>query len=439
VRKTIQNPSRPVVLFRSWVTRGNFETGGVYRERNFGSLHDTVRERGFESWILPLFFNLERSLWNELRELNKSSQKFLLMEDVLRPIDYIRTFLKGFLVYFISFPKIDWNILSSKTQLFTSIGLDSLIQESHRRTSIGVMLQNFEMAGAFFSRLKSRGVSLHKVIYPMEGNAPEKSLVLAARDSYPNAEIIGFQHSSWYRENLASYIGKAERAIHPTPDRVICTGSRYLSIFEECGYPSDKLSLGPSLRFAAAVHRGEVRKFSRIQSLKEVVIVLNFNSNQSLELLYKAGKALQIYKNASPDRDFKIRIKIHPVLAVEEVKEFLVRANFPHYEWETRTVIEAARSADVVFMTAGSISNLEVISTGSPLLRISLDLEFNLDPLWDNYPLGNFVRNTEEILEKLKFLENSDSSFWNDFETFAQKIRREYFEPITNENIEVFI
>ena len=113
--------------------------------------------------------------------------------------------------------------------------------------------------------------------------------------------------------------------------------------------------------------------------------------------------------------------------------------NFPHFQWVSGTVQEWVLKVNVVIMAGGSVSNLETISMGVPLLRISMDNNFDFDPLWDNYPFSDFSyseKETKKFISAAFQLSHSEKSHLAEF---GREVAKNYFEPITPDTLKVFL
>ena len=85
---------------------------------------------------------------------------------------------------------------------------------------------------------------------PLENNPPEKPFILAVREHYPHARLIGFQHTAWLKEQMGIVLLPEELPYHPLPEKIVCSGRRYLDILKSAGFPPDLLVPGPNLRYA---------------------------------------------------------------------------------------------------------------------------------------------------------------------------------------------
>lgn len=274
---------------------------------------------------------------------------------------------------------------------------------------------------------------IDRFVYPFENNSPEKPFLLGIRQHYPRAKIIGFQHTVWLKEQLGGFLLSEELSYHPLPDQIICSGQRYQNILRITGFPSQMVMLGPNLRYTAVNENMKTNQADGTNGIRKILIILNYDTNQSLEVLEKTSAALRSFNN------IKIYIKAHPLTSIRRIEVFLQDIVFPVYEWVAGTVQEWLVQVHAVIMTGGSVSNLETIATGVPLIRISLENNFDFDCLWDEYPFSPFTSSATEIgyyLEKALQMNKEERIKLIEF---GRDLVKKYFEPTTPDNLKIFL
>lgn len=419
-KRLVGNDGRQIYILRSWVTTGSIDAAGIYRDRNFGALPDFLRAQGKDVWIIPMFFNLDRSMPDQMKLMAQSNQQFIFHEQYLSFFEMLKPLGDGI------------NNLSLKCDAFYGgHNFGAVIRDIHLDQSLSTELLAQNNIKYLLAKWAEKGIKIHRFLYPMENNCPEKCFILAVKQSYPESEVIGFQHTVWYKEQLGMFLHQIEAGHHPVPDRIIASGEKYVDILQHAGFPGGIIKLGPSLRnsnihkTAASTGNGE--------STRKLLIILNFDENQTFELLSKVGKAL---KNAVP---LEILIKPHPLTPVNFLKGYLQEIQFPPYEIVNGTVQEWVNKVNAVVMTGGSVSNLETIISGVPLIRISLGSNFDFDPLWDDNQFAQFSDKPEEIAENIERCMKISPSEKKQLQLFGREVLKGYFEPVTLESLRVFL
>lgn len=410
-------------ILRSWVTAGCLDDRGNYRDRNFGFLPSWLEEQGKEAWVLPMYFNLDRGILDQMKLMAGSSTRFLFSEQYLSALDYLRVLRDGLRNLFIDLRRVRFEG-RDVSAIVRDVHVDSCLPpEQLQRATVTYVLKN----------LAAKGVPVRCFLFPIENNASEKLFMLAARRFYPGVPVIGFQHTVWFKEQLGMFLLPEEHSYYPMPDRIVTSGCRYVDILEEAGYPRSVVAAGPNLRYTTVNHTPLAPLRNKATGCRNVLVILNFDFNQSLELLEKSGRALQ----GLPD--VRIRVKAHPTTPLADAEQFLRDIGFPPFEWAAGTVQEWVLQSDAVLMTGGSVSNLETMATGVPLLRVSLGGNFDFDCLWDDYPFAPFLYKAEDIrlyLEKAFGMSDAERETLAEFGTWMVS---QYFEPVTAETMKVFL
>jgi len=410
-------------ILRSWVTRGNLDNEGRYKDRNFGVLPGYLNEQGKDVWILPMFFNLDKSIFAQLKLMARSHQKFIFPEQYLSILDLFRTLRDGVRAISLDLDGCE----------FGGRDFSLVVKEIHLKSSLSPNLMSLNSVKYLIKNFAKREIRIDRFIYPIENNASEKPFILSIRRYYPHSKITGFQHTVWFKEQLGMYLDPEEVKYHPLPDQIVCSGTRYIDILQKAGFPGRLLVPGPNLRYTMVNQSFKWDYESVPNGGGNILIVLNFDLDQSMEVLEKAGMALSQVRSAT------IYIKAHPDSPVKQLEGFLRDIQFPAYEWATGTVQEWVVRANVVIMTGGSVSNLETMATGVPLLRVSLGSNFDFDPLWDEYPFSGFVDSPDEIARYIDGAFHMNSSERDRLAEFGEEVVKGYFEPVSPENLKVFL
>ena len=410
---------KKVVILRSWISKEVFSMS-CYKDRNFGDLGNEFEKKGYEVWYAPMFFNLERGILATLRHLSRFKEKFYFSENTLNS-------KFTFLVAFRFFKMLFWNFDDA---CFRDLRIGYLAKRSHQAT---VFILNDMLSLKFALTIQELqksepGLNICRIIYPFENNTSEKILLSTLKDRC-GSRLIAYQHSVVYRENLATHLHKSELGFHPLAHELITSGSRYLGILHECGFPKEILREGSCLRFNNIfTARNQALKPSRAQ----LAIILNYDINHAFELLKTVCRPLRKV-------NLGIKIKAHPLTDERQLKNFLKEISFPNYELVENNVIKLAMESVTVIMPGCSVSNLEVMATTTPLLRVSLGGNFDFDPVFDDYPFPSFCYSEEDVTQ---FLVRSISLSQEDNSNlleFRDKILNNYFNEVSPKTTKMFL
>ncbi len=421
-RRISQSNEKEKTLLVSWITAGSINDQSQYIERNFGPLKDFLTKKNREVWILPLCFNLDRPYLKQLKLMSQSDIQFLFPEQYLNVWDILCV-----IVGEIRNLRLKWP--SMKIQ---GCDVSKIIKWEAFTHAFGISLLKFNLIYSLFKKLSQTKKELISIIYPFENNPVEKILIRATKFFLPQTHLIGFQHSVWYKEQLGMELSLKESVFHPLPNKIVCSGSSYMEILKNLHFPQTLLTCGPSLRFLD-IHKNSFKEWESSKETKKILIILNFDMNQCMEILDKLNQVLKSVKKIT------ISIKSHPLLNKKYLSEYLSSIHFQEYTWVDGRVSALANLSDVVIMPYGSVSNLETIAIGTPLIRIHLENDFNFDPLWESEFSFGDAKSVPElifILNKALHLNENDKV---KLRANAMAMRNKYFQIYSDKAMEVFL
>ena len=411
------------ILIRSWVSEGNFSQSGEFSDRNFGILPAWLEDRGFEVWTLPMFFNLGSKKRHIYRILQQQKQTFVVPEHYLSFRDYVV------------------NLLASVRMLWTRIQVCEIAEVDVmpifkaviRDKGIDSSMAILNLCYPLLRRLKLKGVELEGFYYAFENNAPEKPFILGCREYYEHARLVGFQHTAaYYPDNTVLRLSPREVAHHPLPDVVVCSGTQYVRVLESAGFPEDRLVLGPNLRYGDVYRDPETRRNLESGS-KRLLLPFTFSQELAFDLLYKTWQAV------GRDEQFRIFIRTHPLLSGRQLAGFVEENDLTGVTHANDGRIqERLDESFAVVSTGGSITILEAVVQGVPVIRVIPDNTFLLDPLfWDDYPLQP-VSEPEGIREQLDIIARIKAEDDGFFGRLGKEVSAAYFAPPDDQNMEIF-
>ena len=412
------------IIIRSWVTKGNFDKSGKFKERNFGPLPEWLCSKNYEVWTLPMFFNLPLKTKEVYALLKDQEQLFLIPDHYLKLSDYVR-------VLYLGYKRLRKRIKNAEIR---RTNIAPIFNEVIKKSGFDPSLLILNLCCPMLKRLKERGFEIDGFYYAFEGNVPEKPFILCCRKYFPNSKIIGFQHTTFFPNQLAYHLGPNEKDYHPLPDKIVCSGPIYVRLLKEAGFPSEILTAGPNLRFESVYQDKQERRNVLNCEKKLLMVPLTGMANYAFEPLVKLRDALK------DNNDYKVHIRSHPVLSKKILIKFLKKIGMHNYEFsEDGAIQEWLPKIYAVISTGASITILESISMGTPVIRVIPDNTFFYDPfVWPDYPLKP-VNTSSEIRQQLRLI---DEILDNDIEAFlkiAKRVLMEYFTKPTEENLKVFL
>lgn len=410
------------VVQRSWVTDGTFDKMGKFKDRNFGSLPDWLRSKNYEVLTLPMFFNLREPISKMYALMNKSKLSFLIPEHYLTCLDYL---------------KAAYNAISlSRTRInnawINKTDVTPILNETLKEKSIDTYPFELNLCYPLLKRLKEKGVEIDSFHYAFENNSTEKQFILGCRQYFPDSEIIGFQHTVFFPDYFPHNIYPDEKDFHPLPDKIVCSGQIYTKLFKEAGLPQEILFSGPNLRYRA-VHTKKIIDGANSSGNRMLLIPLTFSYDLAFDLFAKVKEALKYTRN------YMIYIRNHPLLSKEAILKFLRRIEMNEFEFaDSGTMQDWLMRSHAVISTGGSVTILESVVAGVPVIRVIPDNTFFYDPFaGSDYPLKP-VNTATQISEQLNLIDELKKNN-GIFEQIAEKTLSEYFTKPSEENMGIFL
>jgi len=415
------------IVIRSWVNNSNFDKSGKFSDRNFGPLPTWLSSKNYEIWTLPMFLNPStgettgKKLYTAIKN---QSQPFLIPHHYLKISDYLQVFNDS--------RKILKKRIENAEIRKTNVA--PIINEAIKESWFVRLLFILNLCYPMLKRLKEEGFEIDGFYYSSENNSPEKQFILGCRKYFPDSMIIGFQHTAFFLNQLSYHLADDEKEQHPLPDKIVCSGPIYIELFRRTGFPSEILAPGANLRFGAVYMSKEESNNMPVGENKTLMLPLTFSHDLAFELFVKVNNALKDLKG------YKVYIRSHPLLSRKTLIRFLNRIGMIDYEFADDGVFQQWLSKTyAVISTGGSITILEAVSMGTPVIRIVPDNTFFYDPFtWPDYPLEP-VESSMEIRQQLQvintILDNDKDAFLN----IGKRVREAYFTKPSDENLSVFL
>lgn len=413
------------IVIRSWITKDTFDKLGRFKDRNFGLLPEWLRSKGYDVWILPMFFNLSMSLKEIYALMRKQEQCFLIPDHYLKIRDYLWVLYNGYRIVRTKIAKV----------VVEGIDMAPLFVDELKQEGFKPPLLIFNLCYPMLKRLRERGVEIDGFYYPFESNPPEKQFILGCRTFFPRATILGFQHTAFFTNQLAYQLDHSEIDYHPLPDKIISSGSIYVRLLKESGFPQEILVEGSNLRFES-VYVNNMEHTADDKCIKEklVLLPLTFSHDLAFELFVKVREALM------ETRDYKVRIRSHLLLSNKMLVKFLNEIGMNEYEFADEGIIQDwFIKSHAVISTGGSITILEAVAAGVPVIRVVPDSTFFFDPFsWQDYPLKP-VNSSAEIRQQLQFISETLKNDGEMFSRIGKQVLKEYFTKPDEENLKIFL
>ena len=383
-----------------------------------------VRSKGEKVYLADLV-QYKRTFFSSFRWLSGSKYGFLITQNYYTFSDLIGAIrvMKNS-----KWPK-------EERSIFCGYDLSLIFEEESSRIRFDVGALELLMHYYILKRLKNLGVNIRKMIITFENMFPEKPVIAGMREFYPEAEVVGFQHSVLFPLLLSLYTSCNERSVLPVPDKIVCSGRSFMKILEAEGYPREVLFEGPALRFQHLLS-AEPAPCCQSKNKKAVLIALPLGQDSALELLFKSKEALD-----SMARSFEIIVKPHPMMGSQELKDLFNKAliDMNRYKLSDLPMGQLLSKTDVM-ITIASGAVYDAIASRICVIRVRRETEINLDPLdWfaDNFGfVAQGPADIRDLLIRIFDMEEQESS---DMLDKGVSLIKDCFSRVTEETMSAFL
>jgi len=412
---------KKIIVLRSWITKGTLSEDGLYIDRNFGILPDWLKSKGYEVMILPMFFNLDNSLKGIYSLIKRQNQYFLIQDHYLKYIDYFKAII------------LEWRQLRIpiKNISLETLDLTRLFREVQAQQRFGMGVFPLNMCYFLLKRIKELGFEIDRFYYPFENNVTEKPFILGCKKYFPESEVIAYQHSVWFDNQLGMFLGDDEAEHHPIADKIICSGPIYARVLKNANFPESKIFLGPNLRFTSVYENTST--FSQNIIRPNILLPLTLIDDLAYDLIHKVSI---ISKNFTK---LFVYIRTHPLINKQKLVKFIKDVELTNYQFADEGKIQDwLANTDIVISTCTSVSILETVVMNVPLIRVVPDNSFFLDPLeWSDYPIKP-VDSPEEISICIRTILDIPIEDRDKLKVIGSNVLFNYFTKNDEKNLKIF-
>ena len=375
--KTKAKSMQDTTIIQTWVSDGNFKNDR-FKDSYYGDLTEYLKKNDKKVITWPVFYNVK----NEDRAVSfirKLNDEFILIEDYLKPVDYLEA-IKHF---------IKKRFLNLGEVFINNDDFTNVFKYYQKREKI-------EMVSLFYSFIKRLAENRCKniaFIQHHENMIPEKALILGVRKYLQDSKVIGYFHTTKPKNQLClEYASKEEYEIAPKPDLVIFNSFKYREYFEK--------------KFPKMVSKDGVA-FKQLHLNNEMIgkqnktnkfLVLFSGTNNEIKLMFDLLNCL--------DTEHKFIFRMHPMNRFD-VGKYYKKDNY-EVENDISLYVSVAKVSKV-------ISTYSAVAVESALSGVNVGFLYNKKELlinpFDDTDIENYqlISNNEELEKFLNTnLENTD-------------------------------
>ena len=419
-----QNP--PDTLCFSFVGPEAFSGSPRATDPYWGPLLPWLQARGRRVAIVPVTVGRPLSPAQVASILAKRGAAVVLPEDHLRVRDYFWAAWHGVVA--------GWRPL--RTVPFAGIDIRPLCAEERARHAGSLRLPLTLLHYRIGLRLAQGFNGLRACLYPFENQVWERALLLGLRRGCADLQIVGFQHSTIGPVEMNYFPGKSDWYDLPLPDRVVCHGKRFHEILEAAGYPSPRLVVGSSLRYAHLLEVPLPAGGSAGEATPTVLILLSIVLVEAAEVLWKSLQGLRGMTGVH------VVVRPHPFMPLRNVLAKLGEPELTLGLEEDREPLERLlKRADCVIYRDTSAA-FEAAAWGIPCVYVSSEVAVDNDPLDLLGPLEGLKRiasSPAEIRLAVEEILGVDSAVRETWQALGKRLRARTLTPIGSEGLNRFI
>lgn len=391
----------------------------------WGPLLPWLQARGHRVAIVPVTVGRPLSPTQMTSLLSRRGAAIIAPEDHLRVRDYFWAAWHGMLA--------GWRPL--RTLSFAGIDIRPLCTEERGRHAGSLRLPLTLLHYRVGFRL-AQGVSgLRACLYPFENQVWERALLLGLRKGCANLQIVGFQHSTIGPVEMNYFPAKGDWKDLPLPDRVVCHGKRFHEVLEAAGYPSARLVVGPSLRYAHLLETPPPTRDSTGEATPTVLILLSIVLPEAAEVLWKSVQGLRGVTGVH------IMVRPHPFMPLRKVLAKVGESELAVGLEEAQGPLERTlKYADCVIYRDTSAA-FEAAAWGIPCVYVSSEVAADNDPLDLLGPLEGLKRvasSPAEIRMAVEEILGGDWAVRKTWQMVGKRLRERTLTPIDAEGLSRF-
>ncbi|NVJ54184.1 MAG: hypothetical protein HWD90_10830 [Campylobacteraceae bacterium] len=391
--KESAKPIQNTTIIQTWVSDNNFKNNS-FKDSYYGDLFKYLQKKSKKVITWPVFYNVKNEA-KAVSFIRKYNDDFILIEDYLKPADYLEA-IKHFI-----------------KKRFLNLGIINIGNEDFSKVfKYYQNIETIEEVSLFYNftkRLKEKRSNNIVFIHNHENMISEKALVLGVKKHLKDSKVIGYFHTTKPRNQLClEYASLEEFNIAPKPELIIFNNYKYRKYFENAF---------PEMRFKDGVAFKQLHLKNKIEknnNKKNKVLVLFSGTNDEIKLMF------DLLNNLKDDYEFIFRM--HPMNRFN-VKKYYKKENYE---------VENEISLDILLnQVLKVISTYSAVALESALSGVSVGLLYNKKRLLLN-PFDDTNIENYKLISNYKELE----SFL--ITNFKNKIVEQSFN-IKDENYKIFL
>jgi surface carbohydrate biosynthesis protein (TIGR04326 family) len=417
------------VIIDTYILEGSFDEEGKFKNRYFSGLHEFLCNTGIAVGIFAVFHKVPlKKLKHTFKSMYQGNIRFILIEDYLKPVDYICSFFWPL--------KRLWCF--EKVQDFLGIRIQPLVDEENwiRINSSNSILSL--LVNKLPKRIRENGMSPRAYINWSENHLVNRAMIAGFHHYSTKTEVIGGKPFIPPPNNLNLFNTESERISGYAPDRIITCGKELKNIFSIYDREGN-YNEGASFRHSYLrglidnnqIHSGDTSNRGIIS------VFLPYSELISKHVLASSKKAIH---NAMTN-GWNIKIKMHPTIAKSDSVVLLNEYDMKSDSIElTCEDVESLLPETSAVITSASSVAIEAVCLGIPVVSIGMPIGLDFNML-DYLPssMWKFVVTDEDIDSGLNEWALCHPIAFEERREIGRKVLVDFFGEDTNESLQTYM
>ena len=284
-----------------------------------------------------------------------------------------------------------------------------------------------------FARMADKGFEFEQIIYLFENQPWERAICWQVHKSFPNAELVGYQHSRAPYMLLNFFLADGGEPNAPLPDKLVTVGDYTYRLFSDDGWDPAKLRRGGALReYNSGLDNTEYRSVNNPIGIPTVLVAPSNGLEEARELVMLA---LDLYEI---DEGVKVVFKCHPTMDFDTIGITDAQTLPAPFEVSNEDISTLMVNSSLMIYTGTSVC-IPALAMGLPLIHVRRKLGLDLDPL-EFVPTSRLQATTlEELREQVRWVIENREDYVQSNRQVWKTIAGDMFGEVTDESYAAFV
>ena len=424
-RRTIPQPlvpKGPTTVLISSVSSRNISKGPEFHSSFFGELGGKLQEYGCQLTVVPLVLR-DVAYRDVLPSLLKDNHSIAFPHRYLRLSDLFRVALETWTMPPLprSIPKLE------------GMDISPMVNEDMREHRISNWSADALLLVALVRRWRALGWQIDRIIYVYENQPWERALCWQVRRSFPEAALVGYQHSTIPRLLLKFYLAEGGEREAPLPDRVVTVGQLTADQMRSDGHRPDQVLVGGALQmdglYTADLNDGLSPVIGDVPS---VLFAASVGLEDTADFWQTAVELF------GEEEGIKVVLKFHPSMPRSKVESLVKQQMPPYVEITDDPIIDLFQRCSVLVYTESSVC-FQALAFGLPAIHLRPQFDLDMDPL-ENAPEARLqASGLDELREKVLWLLEHRTEYVAAHREQWDRLVEQMYGPLTEGSYRAFI